>query len=105
FGNGHNNGLPICVEMATGKVYWGGDQRGPGGGSAAVTFADGNMIFRYQSGEVALIEATPSEYRLKGGFKPEVVEREGWAQPVVAQRKLFLREQNTLMCYDLAAEE
>lgn len=104
FGHGHNNGFPVCVELATGKTFWGGEQqRGPGSGSAAVTYADGNMIFRYQSGEVALIEATPSEYRLKGVFKPEVVEREGWAHPVVAQGKLFLREQNTLMCYDLAA--
>lgn len=101
FGNGHNNGFPICVELATGKTFWGGKERGPGSGSAAVTFADGNMIFRYQSGEVALIEASPSEYRLKGVFKPDVVESQGWAHPVVAQGKLFLREQNTLMCYSL----
>ena len=31
----------------------------PGNGSAAITYADGHLIFRYQSGEVALIEATP----------------------------------------------
>lgn len=102
FGHGHNNGFPVCVEFATGKILWGGNVRGPGGGSAAVTYADDHIIFRYQSGEVALIEATPSEYRLKGVFKPEVLEREAWAHPVVCQGKLFLREQNTLMCYDLA---
>jgi len=102
FGHGHNNGFPVCVELATGNVIWGGGkQRGPGTGSAAITFADNHLIFRYQSGEVALIEATPSEYRLKGVFKPEVVEREGWAHPVVCQGKLFLREQNSLMCYSL----
>ena len=100
-GNGHNNGFPTCVEMKTGKIVWGGEKRGPGSGSAAVTFYDGNLIFRYQSGEVALVQATPQEYRLKGKFTPEHVEGPSWAHPVVAGGRLYLREQDKLMCYDL----
>jgi outer membrane protein assembly factor BamB len=101
FGNGHGNGMPTCVEFGTGKVVWGGKLRGAGNGTAALTYADGHVVFRYQSGEVALIEATPDEYRLKGVFKPEVVIREAWSHPVVSHAKLYLREQGTLMCYDL----
>lgn len=101
FGNGQRTGFPVCVELATGEILWGGKLRGAGDGSAAVTAADGHLIFRYQSGEVALIEATPTEYRLKGAFKPEVIEKEAWAHPVICQGKLFLREQNTLMCYHI----
>jgi outer membrane protein assembly factor BamB len=101
-GHKHNNGLPICVELATGKVVWGGEERGPGTGSAAVTYADGNLIFRYQSGEVALIEASPSGYKLKGSFKPEFVgNKPCWAHPVVIGGRLYLRDQDTLMCYDV----
>ena len=103
FGEGHNNGLPICVDLISGDVKWGGKIRGPGNGSAAITAVDGHLIFRYQSGEVALIEATPKEYKLKGSFKPVFQERESWAHPVAASGKLYLREQNTLMCYDLTA--
>lgn len=102
FGHGHNNGFPVCVDMVKGDVKWGGQVRGPGSGSAAVTGVDGHIIFRYQSGEIALIEATPKEYKLKGSFKPEVQIRESWAHPVVVNGKLFLREQDTLMCYDLS---
>ena len=102
FGHGHNNGFPICVDLLTGETQWGGKTRGPGTGSACITFADGHLVFRYQSGEVALIEATPSEYRLKGSFKPDVQIRESWAHPVICKGKLYLREQNTLMCYDVA---
>ena len=102
FGNGHNNGFPVCVDLVSGDVKWGGKLRGVGQGSAAITAVDGHLIFRYQSGEVALIEATPKEYKLKGSFKPVYQERESWAQPVVANGKLYLREQNTLMCYDIA---
>lgn len=101
FGQGHNNGFPVCVDLVSGDVKWGGKIRGEGSGSAAVTAVDGHIIFRYQSGEVALVEATPTEYKLKGSFKPEYQERESWAQPVVCGGKLYLREQNVLMCYDL----
>lgn len=101
-GHKHNNGLPICVELATGKILWGGEERGPGSGSAAVTYADGNLIFRYQSGEVALIEASPSGYKLKGSFKPDFVgSKPCWAHPVVIGRRLYLRDQDKLMCYDV----
>ena len=102
-GHAHNNGFPICLELATGKVVWGGDKRGPGGGSAAVLFADGQLVFRYQDGIVALIEATPESYKLHGSFKPEFQQRESWAHPVIVDGKLYLREQDKLMCYDIGA--
>ncbi|MEX0715150.1 MAG: PQQ-binding-like beta-propeller repeat protein [Planctomycetaceae bacterium] len=100
-GNGHNNGFPTCVELATGRLAWGGRTRGAGSGSAAVAFADGNLIFRYQSGELALIAADPDKYELKGTFRPEHVEQPSWAHPVVANGRLYLREQDVLMCYDV----
>jgi len=101
FGNKHGNGFPICLELATGKIVWGGTQRGPGNGSAAICYADGNVVFRYQSGEVALIEATPAGYHLKGAFKPDYVGKDPcWAQPVITGGCLYLRDQDKLMCYD-----
>lgn len=102
FGNGHNNGFPICVKLDSGKIEWGGKLRGPGQESACVTFADGHIIFRYQSGDVGIVEATPKSYRLKGSFTPEVVNPPSWSHPVVSGKKLFLREQDTLMVYDLS---
>jgi outer membrane protein assembly factor BamB len=102
FGHGHNKGFPVCVELLTGEKKWEGNSRDIGSGSAAVTYADGHIIFRYQSGAVALVEATPSEFKLKGVFKPEVQIKESWAHPVVCKGKLYLREQNTLMCYEIA---
>ncbi len=105
-GHGHNNGFPICVELKTGKVVWGGDTRGPGSGSAAVVYADGNLYFRYQDGLMALIEATPrgSRFTEKGTFKiPHSGGAPSWSHPVVNDGKLYLREQDWLLCYDLKA--
>lgn len=100
-GHQHGNGFPICVELETGRVAWGGDIRGPGKGSAAITLADGQLIFRYQDGALALIEATPDEYRLRGTMQPEYQEDRSWAHPVVSDGRLYLREQDQLMSYDL----
>ena len=74
-GHGHNNGFPVCVELATGKIAW-RKNRGPGTGSAAVTYADGNLYFRYESGLVALIAATPLEDPASGKPKePQVIQK------------------------------
>jgi len=100
-GHQHVNGFPICVELETGKIIWGGKIRGPGRGSAAITCVDGQLIFRYQDGTLGLIEATPAEYRLNGTFLPEYQEDNSWSHPVVVDGKLYLREQDKLMCYNL----
>jgi hypothetical protein len=101
-GHGHNEGFPACLELKTGKLMW-GPQRGAGGGSAAIVAADGDLYFRYQSGVMALIEATPTKYNLKGSFRIKTVHGESWPHPVIADKKLYLRDQDELHCYDIAA--
>jgi outer membrane protein assembly factor BamB len=100
-GHGHSKGFPICVEFTTGKVAWGGDIRNAGTGSAAVAYADGNLVFRYQNGTVVLIEATPAGYKEKGSFAIPGVKDPSWSHPVVLDGTLYLREQDTLYAYDV----
>jgi outer membrane protein assembly factor BamB len=100
-GHGHNNGLPMCMHMPTGRVVW-GPQRGAGTGSAAIVAADGNLYFRYENAVMALIEATPGKYNLKGSFKIKSNNGKSWAHPVIAGKKLYLRDQDELHCYDIA---
>ncbi len=100
-GHGHNKGFPICVELATGKVVWGGETRNTGTGSAAVVYADGNLYFRYQNGVMVLIEATPAGYSEKGTFTIPDVAGPSWPHPVVVGGRLYLREQDNLFVYDV----
>jgi len=100
-GHGQNAGNPKCVELATGKIAW--QERGPGGGSAAVACADGRVYFRYDDGVVALLEATPAAYRLKGKFSTARGSGPAWPHPVIAGGKLYLRWADILLCYDIAA--
>ena len=104
-GHRHGQGFPTCIELKTGKIVWGGQEnRGPGNGSAAVIFVGGHLLFRYESGVVALIAATPQEYKLEGTFEPEHTEGKNWAHPVVCGGKLYIRQKDRLMCYDVAAK-
>lgn len=102
-GHGHNNGFPLCVHVPTGKIAW-KPGRGPGSESAAVAYADGHLYFRYQDGTMALIEANPKEYKLKGKFKIATHNAESWPHPVIAGGKLYLRDQDDLLCYDVRAK-
>lgn len=100
-GHGHNRGTPICVELATGKVVWKAD-RPVASGSAGVVYADGNLVFRHQEGKVALVEATPAGYKLHGSFdQSDRSNANAWSHPVIANGKLYLRDQDVLICYDL----
>ena len=101
-GHGHNKGFPICVNLKSGETVWGGNIRGEGNGSAAAAIADGHLVLRYQTGEVAAIKASPTEYTLVGSFKPEFQEDKSWAHPVIVGSRMYLREQDKLMCFDLA---
>jgi outer membrane protein assembly factor BamB len=103
-GSQHNQGFPICLEWKTGKIVW-SHGRGVGDGSAAVAYADGNLYFRYQKGALALIEANPKEYKEKGSFVPPQGGDPCWSHPVIAGKRLYLREQDALYCYELSADQ
>jgi hypothetical protein len=98
-GHGHRMGLPICVELATaGRVGRGHGNRG--GGSAAAIYSTGTLL-RYENGVMMLIEATPQGYREKGSFTIPDVHNPSWSHPVIADGRLYLREQDALNVYDI----
>jgi outer membrane protein assembly factor BamB len=99
-GHGQNSGLPVCIEFTTGRVVWRA-AKAPAGGSAAVVYADGNLCFRYDTGEVVLLPATPDGYRQKGQFRAASVTGQAWAHPVILDGCLYLRDNDALLCYDI----
>lgn len=101
FGKGNNLGLPMCVELRSGETKW-GPVRNEGQGSAAISFADGHLYMRYQDGLMVLVEADDSRYIEKGTFMIPDVEDRSWSHPVIAGRRLYLREQDKMYCYDLS---
>jgi len=102
-GHGQNQGFPTCIEFKTGKLMW-ERERPPTGanGSAAVIYADGHLYFRYQSAMMVLIKADPQKYEVVSKFKiPQDEKANSWSHPVICDGKLYLREQDELLVYNL----
>jgi outer membrane protein assembly factor BamB len=91
----------VCQNFKTGEAVW--EEKGKlGKGSLAC--ADGHLYLRSESGKgtVLLIEASPQGFKEKGRFdQPERSQHNSWAHPVVANGKLYLRDQDILLCYDV----
>ena len=64
-------------------------------------YADGNLILRYDRGEVLLVEATAKAFRLKGRLEPPLGEGPAWAHPVIHNGRLYLRHGDILSCFDV----
>lgn len=93
-----NPGVLTCINYRTGETVW--REREPG--KCSILYADGMLICRDQRGPVTLVEATHEGYRQRGRFnQPDRSEREAWPHPVIAGGRLFLRDQDVLLCYEM----
>lgn len=100
YGDSDDKGAPYCADLMTGEVKWKG--RGPGSGSAAVAAADGCLYFHFADGTMALIEASPGENKVLSSFKlPKEGDRPSWAHPVINDGKLYVREGDSILCYEI----
>jgi outer membrane protein assembly factor BamB len=105
YGDTDSKGSVWCAELKTGTVMPNWQKKGSGRGSAAVTAADGHLYVRYDSGTMVLALAAPAGYKEVSSFKvPHSGERPSWAHPVVAGGKMFLREGDHILCYNLEAK-
>jgi outer membrane protein assembly factor BamB len=91
-----------CLDWKTGEVKW--ETEDLKGGSVA--FADGHLYWLTEGkGEVALVEATPKEFNEIARFtlpqKSKLRKPRGmvWTHPVIANGRLYLRDQELLFCY------
>jgi outer membrane protein assembly factor BamB len=102
---GHSDGKGwTCQDLKTGNAVW---QEKNKLGKGSLTFADGCLYLRAEDGKgtVALIEATPDGFREEGHFdQPNRSDKNSWAHPVVSDGKLWLRDQDILLCYDVRAK-
>jgi outer membrane protein assembly factor BamB len=95
---GSNEGELVCLDYKTGKVQW-AQGREPGKGSIAC--ADGRLYYRNEGGPVYLIEVNPSKYVECGRFSPPRSGAPAWPHPVIANGKLYIQDQDMLLCYDI----
>ncbi len=94
---GFNDAILTCLEFATGNVMW----RDRSVGKGSVTFADGKLYIQSETNVVGLADATSSGYQEKGRFDIPDKGLPSWAHPVVSDGRLYVRNQDTLLVYDI----
>ena len=62
-----------------------------------------NLRFAWCSQQNWLLDAfkTPKQYNLKGSFKMATNNGKSWPHPVIVDGRLYLRDQDDLLCYDI----
>ena len=93
-----------CQDFKSGEAKW---QEKEKLGKGSLVYADARFYLRQEDkkGSVALIEASPDGYKEHGRFdQPERSDKNSWPHPVVAGGRLYLRDQDLLLCYDVKAQ-
>lgn len=102
---GNEGGFLVCLDFKTGNVQWDGrDDAGRRAPKGSIALADGRLYYRTEKGTILLIEPSPKEYLERGRFEqPERTTLPAWSHPVIANGKLYVRDQEVLFCYDINA--
>lgn len=94
----------VCQEFKTGKIVWASKKLGSG----SIIAAQGDLYcFGEDDGVMALVEANTKEWKEKSTFELPQKSKNNksngklWTHPVIANGKLFLRDQELLFCYNI----
>ena len=96
---GFSSAILTAMKFDTGEVAW----RDRSVGKGSVVFADDRLYLFSETGVVGLAAADPTGYREHGRFQIKTGSLPTWSHPVVANGKLFIRDQDTIYAYDVKA--
>ncbi|KAB2642245.1 MAG: hypothetical protein DVB27_14455, partial [Verrucomicrobia bacterium] len=64
--------------------------------------ADGKLIVLGEAGLLGLFKPNPARVEELGRWQVPQLRYPCWTAPVLAHRRLYLRDEDHLLCYDLA---
>ncbi|MDR1779924.1 MAG: PQQ-like beta-propeller repeat protein [Tannerella sp.] len=97
YGSGERNRYWYCIDWRTGETKYKDNAIGVGN----IIAADGMLYCYSDKGELALVEATPEKFNIKGQMKITLGTNQHWAHPVIYKGVLYLRHGDTLMAFDI----
>jgi outer membrane protein assembly factor BamB len=102
---GNEGGYLICLDFNTGEILWNEDDRDKRRvKKGSLAMAGGRIYYRTEEGIVLLIEPNRERYIERGRFEqPDRTSKPAWSHPVIANGKLYIRDQDILFCYDVKA--
>ncbi|HWN09185.1 MAG TPA: PQQ-binding-like beta-propeller repeat protein [Pyrinomonadaceae bacterium] len=95
---GLDEGILTCLDVNTGARKWKGGRYGWG----QVILASGHLIVSSDSGELALVKASPDQYTEVARFA--ALDGKTWNYPAIAGGKLLVRNATQMAAYNIAAQ-
>ena len=95
---GLDEGILTCVDVKTGERKWKDGRYGYG----QVILASGHLIIISDTGELALVKATPDKHTEVAKFS--AIEGKTWNYPAIAEGRLLVRNQTQMACFDLSGK-
>ena len=92
---GLDEGILVCLDLATGKRRW---KRGRYGYGQLLLVEDLLLVLA-EKGSVAMVEATPEKFRELGRF--EAISGKTWNHPVLVGDRLLVRNAAEMACFEL----
>ncbi len=89
----------ICVSLASGETAWTSPR--VAGKHHCLLVAGGVLFWQTSEGELVVAKADPAEWTELGRWT--VTGKGSWAHPAVAGRRLYVKDQAFVYCYDLPA--
>ncbi len=111
---GHSESLGwVCQKWDTGRKIWYERFKLQCNASGSICAAEGNLYLYSDYGEAVLLKATPEGWQEQGRFAipkksvppPNSRARKIWTHPVIANGRLYLRDQEYIFCYDIRAKK
>ncbi len=97
-----DKGIPLCADLKTGEIKW--QNRGLERVLLRRHCRRWASLIQFSDGMLALAKATADGYEQLGAFKlPGSGDRPSWAHPVIVDGKLYVRQQDKVLCYDISA--
>ena len=96
--------LLSCIEVETGKVQWKKRRNHEFGHGQIMLIGDAILVLS-ETGELALVEATPDEYRELSSIQALDSEDTTWNTPAFAPPYLLIRNSRQAACYRLPLVE
>ena len=97
---GFNSSILTAMRFDSGEVLW----RNRSVGKGSVAYADKHLYVLGEDAILALVEARADEYREVSRFPLKQSRYPTWAPPVIADGRLYVRNQDSLMAFDVRAK-
>lgn len=94
---GFSDSILVAMQFDTGKVLW----RHRSVGKGSLIYADRHLYVLSEDGNIALVEARADQYREVSRFSIPSGRYPTWAPPVIANGRMYVREQDQLIAFDI----